>query len=106
MVQDCFLCSGENNYHSLSGLLYKYCFYFLYPPLLNFAHVLPGDYSCNPHGYAYHSLKTTVLEFESRTLIILFMYLMLTLIFVGHFNVKQIHAFMKCFTKMYNPSIF
>ena len=31
-----FTRSAEDNYHPQSGLLYKYCFKCLYPPLLNF----------------------------------------------------------------------
>ena len=40
MVQGHFWGSGENDYHFLFCLLYKYCFYFLHPPLLKFAHSL------------------------------------------------------------------
>ena len=32
---------GENSYHSISGLLYKYWIYFLHPTLLNFTRT-PG----------------------------------------------------------------
>ena len=41
MIRGRFGQSGEDNYNSLSGLLYKYSFYFLNPQLLNLARVPP-----------------------------------------------------------------